>query len=169
MILKRLYTACGKIKLTSDELVLNRADAQAIKKALEKIIFAVPVKKIRPIKKKKIRPEPEDPFRNIIPEESPEFDKWIDREPHGYTPGIDAKPRHRPGGHKQRGKKDKMVTAKNDMINHIQALIDDGQMSPDEYLAEPNIYLDSQIVGKYINNPIIKRSIIIHFKRKYQL
>jgi len=74
-----------------------------------------------------------------------------------------------PGGFKQIGKKDKMVTAKSDMINHIQDLIDRGEITPLEYMAEPNIYLDSQIVGNYINNPIIQKSIIKHFKRKYEL
>ena len=182
MILKRLYQECKKIKTVNDELVLSFTDARQIKAALEKFILSPEAWKPKKavIKKKIIKRTIDDPFENVEIEPAPEFDKWIEEQPRGYDSKIDTAPlqhlrnkklkkRKRPGGFKQIGKKDKMVTAKSDMINHIQDLIDRGEITPLEYLAEPNIYLDSQIVGNYINNPIIQKSIIKHFKRKYEL
>lgn len=177
MILKTLYNECKKIK-KNDELILSFADTIKIKKALKKFLFTpvnprpVVYKKKKAIKKPIAIKPPTEPIT-----EPDAFDKWMENEPRGYTPGIDAatgsgvqiiktpKPRKRTGGFKQIAKKDKMVTAKSDMINHIQDLISRGEITLTEYLADPDIYLDKQIIGNYINSPIMRRSITKYFKR----
>jgi hypothetical protein len=177
MILENLYNECKKIK-KNDELVLSFTDARKIKAELEKFLLA-PVKPRPVVYKKKKAIKKIKPVKQA-PEVKDAFDEWMEIQPRGYTPGIDAAPvlhlrdkkrkqRSRPGGFKQIGKKDKMVTAKSDMINHIQDMIDRQEISINEYLADPEIYLDSQIMGNYIHSPILTKSIVKHFQRKVAL
>jgi hypothetical protein len=55
---------------------------------------------------------------------------------------------------------DRMQTVKNDMIEHINYQIESGYYTPTEFVNDPTVYLDSDIMGKYINNKILVRSIV---------
>jgi len=59
--------------------------------------------------------------------------------------------------------KDRINTAKQDMINHIQDLMDSGELTYTEFMNDPYVYFDSQIMGSYYNNNIIRKSIVKHF------
>jgi hypothetical protein len=63
--------------------------------------------------------------------------------------------------------KDRMQTAKQDMINHITDLIESGEISYTELMADPTVYFDSQIMGNYYNNTIIRKSIVKYFDVSY--
>jgi len=65
--------------------------------------------------------------------------------------------------------KDKINTCKIDMINHIQNLIDDREITIFEFINDPAAHYDKQILGAYINNPILLKSIEKYFKEKYYL
>jgi competence CoiA-like predicted nuclease len=55
---------------------------------------------------------------------------------------------------------DRMQTVKHDMIEHIHYQIDCGYYTPTEFVADPGVYLDSQIMGAYIKNKILVKSIV---------
>lgn len=60
--------------------------------------------------------------------------------------------------------KDKMQSAKQSMIRHIQDCIDNEDYTLWEFLADPFVYFDSQIMGKYYNNHIMRNSIVKYFQ-----
>jgi len=63
--------------------------------------------------------------------------------------------------------KDKMQTAKQDMIDHIKNELSMGTYHITEFLADPIVYFDSAIMKQYYNNYIIRQAIISYFKNVY--
>ena len=55
---------------------------------------------------------------------------------------------------------DKMQTAKSDMITHIMNCIAHKDYTVQEFLSDPTVYLDKAIMGNYINNKPLVKSII---------
>ena len=55
---------------------------------------------------------------------------------------------------------EKMATVKSDMAEHIINYINYNDYTINEFLADPFIYMDSAILGNYIHNPIIIKSVI---------
>lgn len=52
-----------------------------------------------------------------------------------------------------------------DMIDHIMKKIKQGYYTPGEYLADPDVYHDSAIMGNYVKNPILNKSIAAAIKK----
>ena len=63
--------------------------------------------------------------------------------------------------------KDRMETAKSDMIHHIEVLIKSGEIGYQEFVNDPTVYYDSQIMGVYYNNYIIRKAIVRYFEREF--
>jgi hypothetical protein len=63
--------------------------------------------------------------------------------------------------------KDRMETSKSDMIHHIEVLIKSGELQYPEFINDPTIYFDSQIMGVYYNNYIIRQAIIRYFEKEF--
>jgi len=63
--------------------------------------------------------------------------------------------------------RDRMQTAKKDMIEHIQNAIGNGLYSIAEFIADPTVYFDSQVMGKYYKNYFIRQAIIGYFKKDF--
>lgn len=158
-----------KTATRGDEIVLSYKDAQGLKKALEIYLTRRPVRAAGPApEKKKARPVPikkkekpvDDPFKDIQIDENPELDEKLYETVYGPK-----KKNYRRGPVKQAGKRDKMTRIIADMIVHINDMIKRGDMSLQEYLNDPDVYLDRRIMGNYIKAPIMKKAIERHFKR----
>ena len=63
--------------------------------------------------------------------------------------------------------KDRMQTAKSDMINHIKSMLDNNEMSVQELLADTTVYFDKQIMGSYFNNFVIRKNIVNYFEKQF--
>ena len=63
--------------------------------------------------------------------------------------------------------KDRMVTAKEDMIRHIVVLIKSGEITYHQFVSDPTVYFDSQIMGVYYNNYIIRKAVISYFDKEF--
>jgi len=63
--------------------------------------------------------------------------------------------------------KDRMVTAKEDMIHHIECLIKMNELEYNEFIHDPTVHFDKQIMGSYYNNYIIRKSIIRYFEKEF--
>jgi len=63
--------------------------------------------------------------------------------------------------------KDRMETAKSDMIHHIEVLIKSGEIHYREFINDPSVYYDSQIMGVYYNNYIIRKAVVRYFEREF--
>ena len=57
-------------------------------------------------------------------------------------------------------RKDKFWRITVDMVQHIIDCIENNDYSIDEFINDPTVYLDSQIMGNYINNKILVKKII---------
>jgi hypothetical protein len=62
---------------------------------------------------------------------------------------------------------DCMQMRKADMISHIKALITDGVITWQEFVNDPTVYYDKQILCEYYNNYIIRKSIESYFKNQF--
>jgi hypothetical protein len=63
---------------------------------------------------------------------------------------------------------DQLQTAKSDMIRHIKDRIHAGYYSVYEFMADPKVYFDSAVMGKWVNNPFLHRSIVTAIRNHYQ-
>jgi len=63
--------------------------------------------------------------------------------------------------------KDRMESAKSDMIHHIEVLIKSGEIRYQEFINDPSVYYDNQIMGVYFNNYIIRKAIERYFEREF--
>ena len=55
-----------------------------------------------------------------------------------------------------------------DMTDHVIVNMRTGYYTLAEFLADPSVYMDSAIMGRYIHNPIVKNAVIKNIKNIYE-
>lgn len=151
------------------EELLARAKAQreAAREAEQVLEPPAPVKKEAPLPKveeKISAPRVEEP----IPTGDPDviIQKHIPPVMNEGTPIPQGKTRTvRP---QDAVKRDKMLTVRNDMVEQIERMIDNGDVTVDEFLNDPTVYLEERIMGKYKNNDFLRKSVIKKIENKYR-
>jgi hypothetical protein len=63
--------------------------------------------------------------------------------------------------------KDKMQTAKQDMIDHIKNEIGNNAYSVADFINDPEVYFESRVMGNHYNNVILRKAVINYFKNEY--
>ncbi len=63
--------------------------------------------------------------------------------------------------------KDRMQTAKQDMIDHIKNEIEKNSYSLHAFLADPSVYFEVQVMGKYYDNYVLRQAVVRYFEKEY--
>lgn len=62
---------------------------------------------------------------------------------------------------------DALQRAKSDMIRHVIDKVNAGYYTVFAFLADPSAYFDGAVMGKWVNNPFLRRSVVTAVKNHY--
>lgn len=62
---------------------------------------------------------------------------------------------------------DALQRAKSDMIRHVIDKVNAGYYTVFAFLADPSAYFDGAVMGKWVNNPFLRRSVVTAVRNHY--